>query len=173
MTTIAYKDGVMASDSALGDADSTYAGAINNKIYVIPEGLLGCAGDPNEAVMTEDFLEAMAGEYYEMFNALVQLCKCGVTQWDGLVVKQDNPFKVTKLTITGEEAAPIQIIPYEISDGYGTAIGSGAIPAEVAMHCGLDAVCSIDIAAKYDGHTGGPVQFAALQEIKLANAETY
>ncbi len=144
MTTIAYKDGVMAADT-LG----MWAGMKipTRKIVRIDGGLIGTAGNYVDALRFIEWYEAGADRdkipvghnpSYDgpVFTALVA-DSCGVTCWS-------------------EAFVPDPVLSPFVS------IGSGCDAAMAAMHMGASAREAVHVAAKVDYYTNGDVQVEAM-----------
>lgn len=145
MTTIAFKDGVMASDSR-GVSVAIGITASCKKIYTILVGkrkkphLVGFAGDASSSMMflewfrTRDDLRTRILTHCggdRGFHALI---------WDG------------KRLFDADELCMVE----EVNDEY-YAVGSGACHAITALDCGKSAVEAVRMAMKRDMNTGGRV----------------
>jgi 20S proteasome alpha/beta subunit len=141
MTTIAYRDGVMAADSAMWQGD-LLLGTVQ-KIYRLDEGhrLAGFAGDLAVCQRLIDLLRANPKPPYEAIKS------CGD---GGSVLMVDHSGCMWAVdTDTGgfcEMQAPF------------VAIGSGAMLAMGRMDGGGTARDAIETACKFDGGSRVPVQ---------------
>ena len=148
MTTIAYRSGVLASDSKLSGQNNQYF-ADCKKIKKVKGWLIGAAGDfgPTEMFMAKfdpktieenRFIPWGTGAKDEEFSALVISPK----------------GKIYYMEMNGAFA--------EIKAKY-LAIGSGEAVAMAAMHAGATAIGAIKAAKVHDGGTGGPIQVVKLR----------
>jgi ATP-dependent protease HslVU (ClpYQ) peptidase subunit len=140
MTTIAYKDGVLACDGRLVDGNDMCASNTYNKLHSftynkqrICYGIAGSAAD-------KDMLEK------------------NIKSWlDGEIVFDHAP-EIRALVVHNKK-----LYLYEsggfmpITDKH-FAIGSGQTPASVAMRLGASAKEAIKIASDYDCFTGGKLR---------------
>lgn len=149
MTTIAYKDGVLACDSAWSE-DSRIIGLIT-KIKKFDTGVLyGAAGAGDDRalvamlrnVRTPDDLPSCA-DLWDIHSDIA-----------ALVV---FPDKSVYLVFTGQEDCGV--MPLDAP----TAVGSGKWVAIGAMDAGKGAVDAVKIACVRDCHSKGPVHSLALK----------
>lgn len=142
MTTIAYRDGVMAADSGVwfGDGLAPWA----RKIVRDAEGTLyGVAGNAGQA---SDFIEwVLAGSVGEPPAAEKQ--DDGVSSFIVMKVTRGGPVRI--LTAYGCE---VYAAPY-------FSIGAGNVAALGAMFCGASAQRAIEAAIAHASGAIGPVQF--------------
>lgn len=133
MTTVAYKDGVMAADSAYwSDGTQILRG---RKLYRVGGGLVGCAG---AIAHWERFVEwLLDGAIEEEFP---------IGEFDAITVDPSGKARLWAGTI-GEKL--------EMEGGY-CAIGSGRDHALGAMAAGADAPLAVRAAAKHDQYTRPP-----------------
>lgn len=139
MTTVAYRDGVMAADTAATwDMGGNYR-TRSVKIYRSRGCLIGICGDYYAAQMFVDWFEeneegenrpasSEAGDFLAMVaypNGRLYTVNCFYT-----LVEEDSNF---------------------------FAIGSGAAYALSAMELGLSAPAAVEHAAKFDIYTGGEI----------------
>lgn len=140
MTTIAYRDGVMAADSlATDDACGLYV----RKIVRLPDGdMAGGAGDLNEVVQALSWLAGGSeGDPPAIAGSSILFTEAGrihlaSTGWPGIALK-----------------------------GY-AAIGSGAQGALVAMRLGKSAAEAVEAVAGVDTNTGGEIDTLAYEPEK-------
>ena len=140
MTTIAYRSGIMASDSRVSLGDNTPPWKWR-KMERLPDGrLVGFSGNPyrQNAFVAWLLDPALARP------DLTDECKA-------MVVKPADK-SVWFYQYTGE----IEM------DGPFFAIGCGAIPALAAMHAGADAAEAVRIASLLDPFTGGEIHVEPL-----------
>jgi len=137
VTTIAYRDGVLAGDSRVTNGDLICPETVT-KVIKLPNGsLLGCAGTLRDV--------------FELRNALVE--------------KHPLPDlkKVTALLITPDE----QLWSYDRTtwnemDAPYYAIGSGEQFALAALWMGADAVQAVKCGIHFDKNSGGRVRTVRL-----------
>lgn len=142
MTTIAWKDGVLAADSAVFRGEIRLPGAAAKIIRLKDGSLLTCAGQ---------------------FSGLLPMAQWFNTGSEG--VPPTGPGSVIHVAVDG----PLRI--YEDAGWVDhdrtlpLAWGSGGAVALGAMHCGADAVAAVATAIVYDVWSGGQVQSASPQAI--------
>jgi len=137
MTTVAYKNGVMAADSAITDGVMR-----GGKLWKITRhdasgALLGVAGKVTEVV---DYLN-----YFRRYG-VTKSKKFSLAESTGLIATVEG-------TVMLVEASTI----YPIEEEY-FAIGSGAAMAMTAMRCGCSAIIAVKIACELDLFSGPPVR---------------
>lgn len=140
MTTIAYRDGVMCSDSNtfVHDGYCRMPGKVQ-KIHRLDDGsLMGHAGAWRDAHALKLWLMDQKGEPPDTKDVTA------------LVVKPDRRVLIIDGTAQRYVEAPFY------------AIGSGAQTALGAMYAGADAVEAVRIAALVDCFTGGEIQVEKL-----------
>ena len=150
MTTICYRDGVLAADS--GGTQSGIMETFSEKIHVVVSrdfGLcaFGLCGEDRQILMFKSWLET--GEAHN------------------LLFKEEDGGCVAAIVVS-EDGVPI------LFDGEGQmscgaapflAIGSGRAVALGAMENGADAVRAVEIACKYDIYSGGQVNSITVSEL--------
>lgn len=140
MTTVAYRDGVMASDSAC-HVGSVCVHSIQ-KVWKIRGHLIGCAGS---LVDMHTFLKWFgAGAWEDKHPKMKDL--------DVLVVTPEGKV------LTYEDGAPHAI---EVDDEY-ISIGAGSPIALGALHAGATAVEAVQAAITHCSKTNGKVQVIQL-----------
>ena len=146
MTTVAYRDGVMAADS---QADSGGLLRIRQKLHRVGEEIIGSSGNS---------MDIMAFvKWWRSGNDLMAL-----PEFRSYGRDSDPPdFVALVLSAAGLELWNEYFEPLPILDEF-FAIGSGAAAAIAAMHMGADAPKAVEIAALVDVATGGEVQVEAL-----------
>ena len=160
MTTIAYKNGLMAADSACSDEEQILSNRAQ-KIYRLKSGgLLGHAGDADNRQLIDllDDVKTPKGlpsrpdiiKTFLNFSAILVLPKGKVYH-----VFLDAPHEESA---NGRWDGGL----YEISDGY-FAVGSGAVSALSAMDAGASARDAVLIACKRDFYTRSPVHVVPLK----------
>lgn len=140
MTTIAFRAGIMAADSR-----STVAGWVNpgtvQKVFRVKDGVAGLTGEPGQAMPLINWLIDPRGEMPKIGSEarVVHALSDGTIEIheEGGVFRQDAEFM---------------------------AWGSGSPPALGAMYAGATAAEAVEIAAKLDPATGGPVCVMAVDD---------
>lgn len=156
MTTIAFRDGLMASDSCLVCEDKAgnarYTGLVD-KIYALKDGsLLGMSGDA-EGQPVIDILESGATNE-EMVGLLAEVdcvCECLLVRTDG---------KMFHLSV-GEEWAEF----IEFRDKF-AAVGTGRDFAYGAMECDATALQAVQAASRRHPFTRPPFVVMTLKDGK-------
>lgn len=157
MTTIAYKDGVIACDSRTSFGGLTFAGASQQKVFKTKGGYLGTAGDANQ----RDKEWALPVKDKETF--LIFLEHMAELEFDiqALFVADKNKNQVLYGYTNKEEGAgdfEFGTCVFDLEEGHGYAIGSGQLAASVAMYCGCTAEQAVEVAAKFDTRTDDRVK---------------
>ena len=143
MTTVAFRDGVMASDSRYSE---TSVGATKGpKIFrkrvgkCGKEALIGISGDVFAAML---FVDWYGTDNKDLHKILTEMAddNFGALVWDGKKLHEANRY--CRLC--------------EIDEPY-YAIGSGGVHAITAMDCGKSAVQAIQLAMKRDIYTSGRI----------------
>lgn len=158
MTTIAYRGGVMASDSMLSQADhdNGYIVGSVNKIYTLSDGsLLGLSGDA-EAGDVILALESVKGRDPMAADLMYVGADC-----EGILVRPDGRtfWLDTSESVeseTGESENGYAALTLFIDDF--AAIGSGKWIAYGAMEHGATAEQAIECACRRHCFSRGPVQ---------------
>ena len=144
MTTIAYRDGVLACES-LVTAGTMRAGSLQDKIARSPQGYIaGAAGRMGHNVAFNRWIEAGMPE-----EAKPELGD----DFDAIIVSPDGvvSYVSDKLVICPIDA------PF-------AAIGSGEKYAMAAMEMGASAERAIEVAMKFDTSSGGEIKTLKLGE---------
>lgn len=144
MTTIAYKDGIMAGDSRISHGNVTVGTTV--KVFKNYRGeLLGGCGAFSDLVALRDwFLEGMKGEPPEPQG-----------NTEAMFVKSDGEV----MYVWGQRMSALEA-PYH-------AIGSGMHLALGAMAVGANATQAVAVACHLDNGSGGPVHVVALDGVEL------
>ncbi len=142
MTTVAFRDGIMAADSRGTDAGMGICKL--QKLFVKTVGrkqhLIGVCGEYDAAMLFVDWYGTNDNELLRRLTSLSTDDDFGVMVWTGRKLLGAN--RIMRLTAFEE--------PY-------AAIGSGAGHAITALDCGKNAVTAVRMAAKRDPATGGRV----------------
>lgn len=158
MTTIAYKAGLMAADSAASD-DWQILTTRCVKIYRLGSGgLFGGAGDADIRSILKIFNDVKTPKGLPSKKEIIE----EKTDFDGLLVlPKGKVFHVWCNEPTGDlEIWHAGVMP--IDDGH-YAIGSGAIFAMPALDAGVSARDAVLVACKRDFFTRPPVHVIALR----------
>lgn len=148
MTTIAFRDGVMASDSRVVEQGigSTHGPKIFRKKVGKRDVLIGGAGFSPSLMM---FIDWYGSNNDDLRNKIMTLCvgdkEFEVMVWDGQHLTTCDEF--CRLDLVTEKYY---------------ALGSGAAHAITAMDCGKSARQAVQMAMKRDINTGGRVVTARL-----------
>lgn len=146
MTTIAYRDGVLAGDG-LYHRGGWKMGNTHQKVWKTPDGrLVGICGDAAHVSKLVAWL----------------LCPPRKRTTERPKLEKDTG---TVVEVFGNGKARYYEHDYfhPVNDRYWS-VGSGSIAALVAMDMGADAVRAIKIAAKRDDSTGGRISAVKLKE---------
>ena len=139
MTTVAYRDGILASDSQVTDAGMRSS---QKKIW----RLKGCA-----IAVTGDVYPAMRFvEWYKTQQDTPNIegdFECIIAKPGGILISMDGNLTPLRL---------------KLMKGGFFAFGSGRDYAIGAMRMGADAKTAVRIACEYDCNSGGRVQFAEI-----------
>lgn len=139
MTTITYRDGVLAADSRSSGSGFIYSDS-GQKFWKLPDGRL--AAGSGELAEVETFVRWLSGG-----------------------AKKERPKLPNSRVVVAEKSGIRHVFE---GDGDFTdrskfsAWGSGAPAALGAMHMGADAIQAVEIASKIDPFTGGRVRSGTL-----------
>ncbi|HYE00929.1 MAG TPA: hypothetical protein VEH84_16215 [Alphaproteobacteria bacterium] len=138
MTTIAYRDGIMAADSQVTGGDVVRGTA--KKIFRINDLLVACCGGSDEA---EEFR---------------QWLRAGAAQGDRPRFRDDSRFSA--MTVDADGAVNIwnKFCVPQLADAPFHALGSGNELALGAMAFGASAEQAVNVACSLDIYSGGPIQ---------------
>ena len=161
MTTIAYKDGVMAADTRW--SDDGVVTVHQSKLLKFDTGaLLGGAGDCDDREIVNMFSKVRLISQLPSRSELggIQLCYDGI-----FVLPFGRVFRVyTSGVAPGNRNCHLydQFGLYEIHTRGPLAVGSGGVIARVAMECGKSAVEAVEVACRFDTSSGLPVTSVSL-----------
>lgn len=143
MTTIVYKDGVLAGDTLISEGDYLYG--YRPKIFDLEFCIVGIAG---ASLLYDEFLRFVMGHEFnkEAFKALD-------LNFKAIVIN-----KHTKRVFCYEKEL---IEDGDIKTDF-IAFGSGAAIAKGALLMGATAKQAVECAAKLDHYTGGEIQEISL-----------
>ncbi len=143
MTTVACKDGVMASDTQVTCPDGTKIRG--RKIVELPDGsLLGCAGDGRTILRVQRWLEAGAPKRGKPRTT---------DSFEAILLKPDGSMHI-----------PNEVLEFEEIMDENFAIGTGGPYARMAMRLGKSASDAIELAAEFDSNTSAPVDARKLKK---------
>ena len=151
MTTIAYRDGILAADSRV-----TYGEHQTARIHTCKKLFRKRVTQGKKSF---DVIIATAGESSPGL-VFVDWYGSGKPVPD-LFLHLGGDFLCLVLTPSGLFEYDVYCRGEEVSDDF-YAIGSGAGPALGAMHCGKSAVEAVRIAARIDPYTGGRINSESL-----------
>ena len=156
MTTIAYRDGVMAADKLAVRQDIKISSC---KVHYFDGGLIGFAGNFMDCLHFMDWFADKNAEKEPL----------SFTTYEGAADAPDVSaiiaYKDGRVEYWTHHCQPIPIIDPFI------AIGSGAMAAMAAMHMGADALEAIRIASLVDNGTGPTVDMVCLDNLQTVAAE--
>jgi ATP-dependent protease HslVU (ClpYQ) peptidase subunit len=141
MTTITYRDGIMAADSSIWvDGTMNYK---TRKIFKLPDGtLVGFCGTWAHCMR---LLEYLKGEQEDIPTNIKEASAIVVTPKRRVIVYEGGTM--TYVSRTKYLAA-----------------GSGSAVALGAMHAGATAVEAIKASIEHDNHTRGPIRSIKLED---------
>jgi hypothetical protein len=143
MTTIAYKDGVLAADTLA--TSNCLRDNYGTKIWRVGKLLVAASGNKACCLRFRTWVaDGMEGE--SPFE--------GADLGNGLVIAPDG-----NIVCWGENGPwPVTVPFYTLGSGYQLALG--------ALAAGASAIEAVKIAAEYDTHTGGEVESLTLEREK-------
>lgn len=148
MTTIAYRDGIMAADTLISDEGSGLRRGYHQKIFRLDDGsIIGCCGSSAAIQRFKNW--ALAGA--DMANKPIFTVDHG---FGCIWVRPDGTVSCWH----SEMMEPQHTIP----PAWGMAMGSGNEVAVGAMAAGADPMRAVEIAAMIDTGTGGSIQVESL-----------
>lgn len=149
MTTVAYRDGIMAADSMLTIGDTRLAHAAAKLVAASDGSIAGASGDTS---LCQAFLQWVESE--SMSCCVPPPAAIGDFRYTGIVVSPGG----TVLLYDGSPH-PIRLEPAPY-----IAIGSGRDAALGAMAMGASAAAAVAIASEIDIYTGGRITTVSLRE---------
>lgn len=159
MTTIAYKDGVMAADTLVSNGDARMG--FIDKIGKVPEAIPGVFGNA-EGRAFFGALYGTTGAFRDIAKVNRWACQHGLNEANAPKIDCDTTILMISAdgqAFQWEGDGPWS--PFRMIDGC-IAIGSGAPEARGALLAGATALQAVEIAAKLDANTLGPFQTMAL-----------
>lgn len=146
MTTIAYKNSIMAADSACFDS-SLYQGEVEKLWMIPPIGLIGCSGEIGAMIQFVEWLQDDSEKKRK--PDLPDDC-----DFEGILVNPDGDVVHYDR----------HLVPIRVANEF-HAIGSGRKLALGAMMAGASAEEAVKIACHYDMVTREPVRMIQLQDL--------
>ena len=143
VTTIVYKDGILAGDSLICEGDNV--SGYRDKIFDLDNVIIGVAGN---SMLYNEFLKFIKGEAFDR-----EAFKSPDLQFVGIVIE-----KTTRLVSRYDK----ELIKDICDQSEPIALGSGALIARGALLMGATPRQAIECAAKINRFTGGEIK-----EIKL------
>lgn len=141
MTTVVYRDGVLASDTLVSDGNCYVADT--NKIYRVRGHLVGGCGSLGAVLRFCEWFKAGADE--------------------GNRPRVDDDFDTITIAPNGRVTwYSHELIPTEFRAPF-HAVGSGAQVALGALHMGASAKQAVQVAMRVDKHSGGSVRTLRLK----------
>jgi len=160
MTTVAYKDGVMASDSRCTDDSGVYIGR-TPKMYRLANGaLLGTAGDA-DARCVIDLLNKSSAKKLPTRKELAAL----EVDFRGILAFKNGCAYYIDIYVweISDASAQWDAQVYEIEEQM-AAIGSGEQFALGAMRAGKNARDAVTIACHFDSFSSPPVRVISVKD---------
>lgn len=152
MTTIAYRDGIMAADTKISTEELYFADM--PCIRKVQDMLIGACGNVD---LVEWFLRTWNRDSLNNINIDHPVAK--------LEGEKDQHFEA--LVVTPESAYYItpKLIATKVDAKY-LALGSGQLIAYGAMYMGANAAKAVEAAITHDHNTGGKIQTISLAKVK-------
>lgn len=159
MTTIAYKDGILACDSAWTD-DRECVGTLLTKLFVLPGGaVVGEAGD-NDSRCVRELLKNV--KCIEKLPTAKDLAECKI-DYVSIIVFPDGRF--AKIMIDHDDKKGWIAQAWECNRGF-IACGSGGEMALGFMGAGKTAAEAVAFTCTWDPNSKLPVHTVDINEIK-------
>lgn len=152
MTTIVFRDGIIAADNQVTSEGGTRLGT-RAKLLRIGDGVFGFAGDVNAVERASTYLRALYGQS-RGFAAL----------FGHIPHRPDLPegsVTVIEVSRRGVRMYGASLFPEPIAGPY-FAIGSGRDFALGALAMGATAAEAVRAAIQFDVYSGGPIQALSL-----------
>lgn len=149
MTTIAYKDGVLAADSQLTLDDVAYLSS--DKITIISTRLvIAGAGDANECMRMENWFRKVGTDWEKELATKPTVKK----SYEAIVISDGKPYTIFKDGFLDSLAHPF------------FALGSGWKFAMAAMHLGKSATEAILLASVFDVNTNDRIRYIDVTKLQ-------
>ena len=155
MTTIAYKDGIMACDTRITSGSKIMMGEVV-KCFYTDGALVGTCGDADEQFLASPLFKKLKTP--DQLGAWLSELEVDDRDWGLLIVFFNRPKDVYIADIASEgDSSKSGYYSVKLSRGEGIARGSGNHFAEAGMKLGLSAAESVEFAMDFDAATGGSV----------------
>lgn len=146
MTIVAFKDGIMAADSASFIGEMRVAAAIPKIIRAESGMLIGCAGSCDIIDTVVPWIAA------GMVRADAPKIKIEDNDLDALVACPDGRlFRITE-----------KLLPFAVAEPYAIGCGTASVFARAAMLAGLSADAAVALCIEHCRNVGGQVQVERL-----------
>lgn len=159
MTTIVYRNGVMASDSALTDGHEDgpahYIGDCQKVFRLASGAVYGSSGDDDDRDLRALLDHVRNGSEMPSREQLYEL-----TAQDMNAIVAFAPDDVWLIHVSDKDASACQIASEYLAIGAGKQFAMGALAA------GVNAVQAVQLAIQHDINSRGPVQVIRLEEPK-------
>lgn len=165
MTTIAYKGGILASDTQLTSGYDYVMGQTKKIFKVSNTCIIGSSGDADDSQLVEIFKDVNDPDERPDFSPLVE----NRTNIDALVIfNSDDNIRVFFLTVGAEEDQDEQRWYSHMVEICGddpiAAVGTGAKYALGAMMTGASAEAAIRAACKLDIYSSEPIKTIPIRQ---------
>lgn len=149
MTTVAWKDGILAADSQVTQDDVKYLSA--DKITIINKDLvISGAGDSNECLRMERWFKSVGADWEEQIDKKPQVKKT----YEAIVISKGRPYTIYR-------DGPPEPIAHPFY-----AIGSGWKFAMAAMYLGKSATEAVLLASQFDVNTNDRIRYINVKELQ-------
>lgn len=156
MTVIAYKDGLMACDSAWS-SNSTLQTRRSKIVRMASGGILGSAGEDDSRAIEELLSKVKSIAGLPSRKQLLEL----QLDYAGILVLPKGRIIAIDINEPEEDMTHWTGGLYEVAEGY-FAVGSGAVHALTAMECGKSAKEACELAIRRDMNCRPPIYVVSL-----------
>jgi hypothetical protein len=151
VTTIAFKDGILAADSQVTMGNTKLISS--DKITVLnKDTIIACSGDVNTIILVERFFSQPDWEDKIYAPPELPKNKDGEIEVDGILISKGRAFVFYE-----------SVIPEPLGHPF-YAVGTGWKFAMAAMHLGMSAPDAIAFAAQFDVYTNDKVRWIDVKE---------
>ncbi len=147
MTVIAYKDGIMASDSMLSSKETGDKLNFGPKVFKIGKALVGISGSAQILVKIKEIKISKKVPHIYILNKISSILEDD---------EEDHDFDIMVVINEKKFIFDNSSVPCEIYDDF-FAIGAGAPIAMGAMECGATAVEAVNAAIVHNIFCGGSI----------------
>lgn len=148
MTTIAWKDNILACDTQVTSDDTKYL--CDNKITIISKNLvIACSGNTGDIVKLEKFFRSYP-EWERYLDFKPKVTKA----LDAILISKGKPYTIFKDDYPDPLGHPF------------IACGSGWKFAMAGMHLGLSAVDAVKLASELDVNTNDRIKYLNVAELQ-------